>query len=126
MTAGDNKGILDPFLPVSERQRAHVQKMLDEIHQQFISAVKQGRGDRLKERPELFSGLFWTGQRAIELGLADDLGTVDSVARDVIKEENVVDFSPRENVAERLVKRFGASAGKAIGFGALLDQPRLR
>ena len=126
MTAGENKGILDPFLPVSERQRVHVQKMLDEIHHHFIAAVKQGRGDRLKDRPELFSGLFWTGQRSIELGLADGLGTVDSVARDVIKEENVVDFSPRENVAERLVKRFGASAGKAIGFGALLDQPRLR
>ena len=126
MTAGENKGILDPFLPVSDRQRVHVQKMLDEIHHQFIAAVKQGRGDRLKDRPELFSGLFWTGQRSIELGLADELGTVDSVARDVIKEENVVDFSPRENVAERLVKRFGASAGKAIGFGALLDQPRLR
>jgi protease-4 len=126
MTAGENKAILDPFLPVNERQRSHVQKMLDEIHQQFIAAVRQGRGDRLKDQPELFSGLFWTGQRSIELGLADELGTVDSVARDVIKEENVVDFSPQENVAERLVKRFGASAGRALGFGALLDRPRFR
>ena len=126
LVAGDNKGMLDPFLPVSDRQKAHVQKMLDEIHGQFIAAVKEGRGKRLRDRPELFSGLFWTGQKSIELGLADELGTVESVARDVIKVENVVDFSPQENVAERLVKRFGASAGRAIAYSVTSNWPNLR
>ena len=115
MTAGENKGFLDPFSPQSERQRAFSQAMLDQIHRQFIDAVKAGRGKRLKESPETFSGLFWTGQQAIDLGLADQLGNLDLVARDVIKAEDIVDYTRRENVAERLVKRFGA----AIGDGAI-------
>ena len=115
MTAGENKGFLDPFSPQSERQRAFSQAMLDQIHRQFIEAVKAGRGKRLKETPETFSGLFWTGQQAIDMGLADQLGNLDLVARDVIKAENIVDYTRRENVAERLVKRFGA----AIGDGAI-------
>ena len=115
MTAGENKGFLDPFSPQSERQRAFSQAMLDQIHRQFIDAVKAGRGKRLKETPETFSGLFWTGQQAIDLGLADQLGNLDMVARDVIKAEDIVDYTRRENVAERLVKRFGA----AIGDGAI-------
>ncbi len=115
MTAGANKGFLDPFSPQTEAQRAFAQTMLDQIHKQFIAVVKAGRGDRLKDSPELFSGLFWTGQQAIELGLADQLGSLDFVAREVIKAEELVDYTRRENVAERLAKRFGA----AIGEGAV-------
>jgi protease-4 len=114
LTAGDNKGFLDPFQPLQPRQREHAQSMLDQIHAQFIAVVKEGRGDRLKPVPELFSGLVWTGEKSIELGLADALGTVESVARDVIKSENVVDFTPRENIAERVAKRFGAAAMESI------------
>ena len=112
MTAGENKGFLDPFSPQTAKQREFAQAMLDQIHQQFIQVVKQGRGTRLKETPETFSGLFWTGQQAIELGLADQLGNVDYVAREVIKAEELVDYTRHENVAERLVKRFGASIGQ--------------
>ncbi len=115
MTAGENKGFLDPFSPQTERQRVFAQTMLDQIHKQFIEVVKAGRGKRLKETKETFSGLFWTGQQAIEMGLADQLGSLDFVAREVVKAEEVVDYTRRENVAERLVKRFGA----AIGAGAV-------
>jgi protease-4 len=86
--------------------------MLDQIHQQFIGVVKEGRGKRLKETPDMFSGLFWTGQQAIDLGLADKLGNIDFVAREVVKAEEIVDYTRKENVAERLVKRFGASIGE--------------
>lgn len=111
MTAGENKGIGDPFSPESEKQRALTQRMLDQIHQQFIRVVKQGRGDRLKVTPETFSGLFWSGEEAVNLGLADHLGNLDYVAREVIKAEDIIDYTPKENVAERLAKRFGASVG---------------
>lgn len=111
MTAGENKGFLDPFSPQTEKQRAFAQAMLDQIHQQFIAVVKAGRGTRLKETPETFSGLFWTGQQAVEMGLADQLGNLDYVAREVVKAEDVVDYTLKDNVAERLVKRFGASIG---------------
>jgi protease-4 len=112
LTAGENKGFLDPFSPQTDKQRAYAQQMLDQIHKQFIDAVKQGRGKRLKETPELFSGLFWTGQQAVELGLADQLGNVDFVAREVIKAEDLVDYTRRDNVAERLAKKFGAAMGE--------------
>ena len=112
MTAGENKGFLDPFSPQTEKQRAFAQNMLDQIHQQFIGVVKAGRGKRLKETPETFSGLFWTGQQAIEMGLADQLGNLDFVAREVVKAEELVDYTRRDNVAERLVKRFGAAIGE--------------
>jgi protease-4 len=112
MTAGENKGFLDPFSPQTDAQRKHAQSMLNHIHSQFIAAVKKGRGDRLKETPEMFSGLFWTGQQAVELGLADELASLDQVARDVVKAEELVDYSRRDNVAERLVKRFGAAMGE--------------
>ena len=115
MTAGENKGFLDPFSPQTEKQRAFAQAMLDQIHKQFIAVVKAGRGQRLKETPEMFSGLFWTGQQAVDLGLADQLGSLDYVAREVVGEEDIVDYTRRDNVAERLVKRFGA----AIGEGAV-------
>jgi protease-4 len=115
MTAGENKGFLDPFSPQTERQRVFAQAMLDQIHQQFILAVKQGRGERLKETPETFSGLFWSGQQAVDMGLADQLGNLDFVARDVVKAEDLIDYTRKDNVAERLAKRFGA----AMGAGAM-------
>jgi len=111
MTAGENKGFLDPFSPQTEAQRKHAQSMMNQIHAQFIDAVKKGRGDRLKETPEMFSGLFWSGQQAVEMGLADDMGSLDMVARDVVKAEDITDYTRRENVAERLAKRFGAAMG---------------
>ena len=112
MTAGENKGFLDPFSPQSEKQMAFTQTILNQIHKQFIDVVKAGRGKRLKETPETFSGLFWSGQQAIELGLADQLGNLDFVAREVVKAEEIIDYTRRENVAERLIKRFGASIGE--------------
>ena len=115
LTAGENKGFLDPFSPQTETQRAYAQTMLDQIHQQFIAVVKAGRGERLKATPETFSGLFWTGQQAIEIGLADKLGSLDYVAREVVKAEDIIDYTRRDNVAERLAKRFGA----AMGIGAM-------
>ncbi len=128
MTAGENKGFLDPFSPQSEKQRAFAQTMLDQIHKQFIAVVKTGRGTRLKETPDMFSGLFWSGQQAIELGLADQLGSLDFVARDVVKAEDIIDYTRRENVAERLVKRFGASIGEggARALKVLGTVPTLR
>jgi protease-4 len=112
MTAGENKGFLDPFSPQTQPQRQHAQAMLNQIHTQFIDVVKKGRGDRLKETPELFSGLFWSGQQAVDLGLADSLGSIDGVAREVVKAPDVIDYTQRENVAERLVKRFGVAVGE--------------
>ncbi|MBK7264460.1 MAG: S49 family peptidase [Rubrivivax sp.] len=124
LTAGDNKGMLDPFSPQNERQTAYAKAMIDQIHQQFIAVVKRGRGDRLKETPETFSGLFWSGEEAIRLGLADKLGNLDYVAREVVKAEEVVDYTPRDNVAERLAKRFGAAVGQGA-VKALRELPRL-
>ncbi len=124
MTAGENKGFLDPFSPQTERQRLYTQAMLNQIHQQFIAVVKKGRGTRLKETPETFSGLFWTGQQAVEMGLADQLGSLDFVAREVVKAEDIVDYTRKENVAERLVKRFGASIGEGW-MRAMMDKSHL-
>ena len=123
MTAGENKGILDPFSPVSEKQKQFTQGMLDAIHQQFISVVRAGRGKRLKETPEMFSGLFWTGDQAVQLGLADQLANLDYVAREVVKAEELIDYTHRDNVAERLVKRFGASVGQAIATSLRYPAP---
>jgi protease-4 len=115
LTAGENKGMLDPFSPQNAKHKAYAQAMIDQIHQQFITVVKAGRGARLKETPEMFSGLFWNGEEAVKLGLADSFGNLDFVARDIVKAEEVIDYTPRDNVAERLAKRFGA----AIGEGAV-------
>ena len=115
LTAGENKGMLDPFSPQSEAQRAYAQAMIDQIHQQFIAVVRQGRGERLIETPEIFSGLFWNGEEAVRLGLVDKIGSLDYVAREVVKAETIIDYTPKESVAERLAKRFGAS----IGAGAV-------
>jgi protease-4 len=114
LAAGKNKGFLDPFSPIREDQKQYAETMLNEIHQQFISVVRQGRGKRLKETPELFSGLLWVGTRSVELGLADGLGSVDYVARELIKAEEIVDFTPRENIAERVARRFGAAMAEAV------------
>ena len=114
IAAGENKKFLDPFSPVNPAHKAFAEKMLAEIHEQFITVVRQGRGKRLKETPELFSGLVWVGPKSIELGLADALGNVDSVARDVIKAEDVVDFTPHENIAERVARKFGAAMAEAL------------
>ena len=113
MTAGDNKGFLDPFSPQSPAQRAHAQTMLDDIHRQFIEVVRKGRGDRLQETPETFSGLVWTGQRAVAMGLADDIASLEQVARDVVKAEEIIDYTQRENMAQRLARRFGAGVGES-------------
>ena len=118
-TAGDNKDFLDPFAPENATHREHAQKMLGEIHQQFIKVVRQGRGTRLKETPEMFSGLIWTGEESVKLGLADGLGGLDYVAREVIKAEKVVDFSPKENVFEQLSERLGSRFGASLGRAAL-------
>ncbi|VVD97956.1 S49 family peptidase [Pandoraea anhela] len=113
LTAGRNKGFLDPFSTQSDQQKTYALDMLEQVHQQFISAVKKGRGTRLKDDPDLFSGLFWTGQRSVELGLADGLGTVDSVAREVLKAPDLVDYTVKENLPERMARRFGAAVGTA-------------
>jgi protease IV len=114
LTAGANKGMLDPFSPQNDKHRAYAQAMIDQIHQQFIATVKAGRGKRLKETPDTFSGLFWNGDEAIRQGLADKLGNLDYVAREVIKAEEIIDYTPKENVAERLAKRFGAAMGESL------------
>ena len=111
LTAGENKGIMDPFSPLNERHRAFLQSTIEQIHGQFIRTVKEGRGKRLHESPDLFSGLFWSGEQAVKMGLADHFGNLDYVAREVVKAEEIVDYTPKENIAERLAKRFGASVG---------------
>ena len=115
ITAGSNKGMLDPFSKEDPKQVEMVQTMLNEIHQQFITVVKEGRGDRLKEAPDLFSGRVWNGEQAVKMGLADGFGTVDTVARDVFKAPNILDYTMKENFAERVAKRFGAEVGSAAG-----------
>jgi protease-4 len=114
-TAGVNKGFMDPFSPQTEKQKAYAQEMLNEIHQQFIDVVRKGRGKRLKETPDTFSGLFWTGTKAVEMGLADGFGTVESIAREEFKVEDVIDYTQHEGLSERVLKKFGA----AMGAGAM-------
>jgi protease-4 len=127
LTAGENKGFLDPFSPQSEKHREHAQAMLNEIHQQFISVVRAGRGKRLKETPETFSGLYWTGARAVDMGLADAFGTVDTVARDIVKAEDIVDYTAHEGLPERVLKKFGASVGESAVRAAYHSAvPKLR
>jgi protease-4 len=120
MTAGENKGFLDPFSPSDEKQKAVVQAMLDDIHQQFIAVVREGRGDRLKETPDTFSGLVWNGQQAVVLGLVDGLSNLDAVARDVVNAPELIDYTQREDWSTRLAKQIGASMGH--GVAARLSQ----
>jgi protease-4 len=124
LTAGENKGFLDPFSPQNERHKAHAQGMLNDIHQQFIEVVRQGRGKRLKETSDMFSGLMWTGAKSVELGLADGFGTVDSVAREVVKAEEVRDYTVKPNFAEKFARRFGAEV--AAGLGDVLTKFSVR
>lgn len=115
LTAGDNKALMDPFSPVDETARDHLQSLLNDIHQQFIAAVKKGRGDKLSIDIEgLFSGLIWTGQQSLEIGLVDELASSSQVARDVIGEENIVEYTVTQDVLERLADRFGASVGNIL------------
>lgn len=111
MAAGSNKDMLDPFQPVTKQQKKYVQTMLDDIHQQFIHAVKKGRGDRLKVKghPDIFSGLFWTGDQALKLGLIDGLGSPREVARKLTGDSNIVDYTVYPSRLKRLLKRLGAS-----------------
>jgi len=114
ITAGKNKAMLDPFLPEQESHKQIVTGLIDEIHAQFIAAVRDGRGKRLKETPDMFSGLIWSGAKSIELGLADALGGLDYVAREIVKAEDIVDYTQKENVAEKLARRFGAGAMSSL------------
>ncbi|MFZ2541993.1 MAG: S49 family peptidase [Gallionella sp.] len=116
ITAGTNKGFLDPFSPAKAADQEYIKQMLGEIHQQFIDVVRKGRGKRLKETADTFSGLVWNGQRGVEMGLADGFGTLESVARDVIKAEKIVDFTTKENFADRLAKKLGAGVMGALGY----------
>jgi protease-4 len=125
ITAGENKAFLDPFSPMEEKHREYAKKLADEIHQQFIAVVREGRDKRLKESPETFSGLIWSGQKSVELGLADGIGSLDYVAREVVKAEEIVDFTQRENFAEKFAKRFGAGAAGALAEFALRHSPDL-
>ncbi len=125
ITAGSNKGMMDPFSKENPQQVEMIKTMIDEIHQQFIAVVKAGRGDRLKETPEMFSGRVWNGEQAIKIGLVDGYGTVESVARDVFKAPDILDYTMKENFAERVAKRFGAEVGAAAGK-ALIKTPDLK
>ncbi|WP_374657448.1 S49 family peptidase [Inhella sp.] len=125
LTAGAHKGMLDPYSPLKDSERKRAIAMLDGIHAQFIAAVREGRGERLKENDETFSGMVWNGDRAVELGLADALGSLDHVAREVVGAEEVIDYTPHENVAERLAKRFGAAVGEGA-VRALHSLPKIR
>lgn len=115
LTAGAHKAMLDPFSPRKEEETQFMQKLLEQVHQQFIKAVKDGRGDRLKESPDLFSGLVWTGEEGIKLGIADAYGSDDSVAKDIIGAKKRVDFTEQESVLDRVAGKLGASFGHAIG-----------
>jgi len=125
MTAGENKGFMDPFSPQSAKHKNYAQEMLNEVHQQFIDVVRQGRGKRLKETPDTFSGLFWSGSKAVEIGLADGFGTVDTVAREELKAEDIVDYTQHEGLSERLLKKFGGAVGSAA-MGAVWSSSAAR
>jgi protease-4 len=126
LVSGENKAFLDPFSPVDEKQKRHAQSMLDDIHQQFIDVVRKGRGKRLKETPDIFSGLLWTGDRSIELGLADGFGSVDYVAREVIKAEEIFDFTKKQDITERFARRFGAAMAGVMAKALAQGQPGIR
>jgi len=126
MTAGEHKGILDPFSPLKNDEVRHVQGLLDGIHQQFIDAVKAGRGDRLADNPDIFSGLFWSGEDGVKLGLVDGLGSSSYVAREVIGVEKIVDFTARPDYFERFADRIGAAMANVIGDNLGLGSTALR
>jgi protease-4 len=124
LTAGAHKAMLDPFSPPKAEETQYMQGLLDQVHQQFIGAVKAGRGDRLKESPDMFSGLVWTGEAGVKLGVADDYGNDDSVAKDIIGAEKLVDFTRQGRLIDKIAGKLGASFGQAIG--SLMMGPSLR
>ena len=126
ITAGENKGMLDPFSPMTAQDREHAIALIKDVHEQFIGVVREGRGKCLKETPDRVSGLIWTGKMSVALGLADGFGSLDSVARDVIKAEEIVDFSQKENIAEKFARRFGAAAAGAIAESLLRSSAGIR
>ncbi len=126
MTAGEHKGILDPFSPLKNEEVRHVQSLLDGIHQQFIDAVKAGRGDRLADNPDIFSGLFWSGEEGVKLGLVDGLGSSSYVAREIIGVDKIVDFTARPDYFERFADRIGAAMATVIGENLGLGNASLR
>jgi protease-4 len=117
-TSGENKDFLDPFAPERPEHRDHMKKLLGEVHEQFVKVVREGRGKRLKETPDMFSGLFWSGEKSVELGLADAIGSTEYVAREVFGAEKLVNFTVEENPFETLSKRFGASLGSSFARAA--------
>lgn len=114
ITAGKYKSMLDPFSPLDSAVETHARALVDQVHQQFIDTVRKGRGDRLSEDPDIFSGLFWTGERALELGLIDGFGTAQSVARDIIGAEKIVNYTPQGGWLERFAEQMGAAIAKTI------------
>jgi len=126
ITVGENKGMLDPFSPLEEKDKEHVRKLMGDIHEQFVGVVREGRGKRLKDAPEIFSGLIWTGQRSVDLGLADGFGSLEYVAREVVKAEEIVDFTQKEGLAEKFARRFGASVASALAESLLRYSAGLR
>ena len=124
LTAGEHKGLLDPFSPVKPEEQAHIQKMLDQVHAQFVRAVREGRGNRLAENPDLFSGLIWSGEEAKKLGLVDDFGSADRVAREVIGAEDLVDYTPLPDYLDRLARQLGMGAAKVLGLNSLRSRFR--
>src|SRR5207249_2977981 len=126
ITAGDNKGMLDPFSPLREKDKDYINVLMKDIHEQFIGAVREGRGKRLKETPDMFSGLIWTGEKSVDLGLADGFGSLEFVAREVIKAEDIVDFTEKDRLLEKVAKRFGAGAASALAEFALTSARGVR
>jgi protease-4 len=113
-TAGESKGFLDPFTPSKPADVAHVKLLLESIHEQFISAVKSGRGERLKDNQKLFTGLVWTGEESLPMGLADKVGSSGYVAREVIGEEEIVDFTEKQDLWEKLSDRIFVAMAKGM------------
>lgn len=126
LTAGKHKGFLDPFSPLSAFDRRYAQQLLDRVHQQFIERVRAGRGQQLKETKEIFSGLFWTGEDALKLGLVDELGSVSYVAREVIGAEDVVDFTHEEGVLDRFARKIGTEVANVVGNAIFGRAPGIR
>jgi protease-4 len=126
ITVGENKGMLDPFSPLDEKDKEHVKKLMGDIHEQFVGVVREGRGKRLKDSPEIFSGLIWTGQRSVDLGLADGFGSLEYVAREVVKAEAIRDFTITEGVLDKVAKRFGAAFAGALAETALRYSTAIR
>lgn len=115
LTAGAHKAMLDPFSPLKTDENEHMQTLLNQVHKQFIDAVKQGRGARLKDTPELFSGLVWTGSEGLKLGLIDDFGSTATVAKEVIGAEKLVNYTQQERLLDRLAGKLGATFAHSIG-----------